>query len=207
MMALPFAFPGIMSDIGKIKGVAFFEFLAWYERRYGARLVEAAIRTVEERYGEGLDPTRTGFGVLASRWYPAGLVHDLLDQLVQVRAPAELEAMAVDAAEYIMGRTLRGVYRAVFSMFGTPDRYARHIDKLWSMHYDTGRILVDDTKPLFHRVKYSGWKGHHSFICRMNMASSLALYGAMGCREVKYERIGCVSDGASHCENVVRWMK
>jgi len=196
-----------MADRGKIKGVAFGEFLVWHEKRNGSSLVKGAVREVEQHYREGLDPDRAGFGVLASRWYPAEVVHELVDRLVSGRSPAELDAMARDAAGFIMGRTLKGVYRAVIAMFGSPDRYARHIDKLWGMHYDTGRVLVQESSPTSHRVRYSGWEGHHEFICRMNMASSVAIYGAMGCRDVSYERVGCISAGAPYCESIARWTR
>jgi hypothetical protein len=92
-------------------------------------------------------------------------------------------------------------------MFGTPERYVRYINNLWTMHYDTGTITVLAPEPGVHRVVYSGWAGHHPFICRMNMASSLTIYGAMGCKDVKYERIGCVSERGTNCENIVRWAR
>ncbi len=194
-----------LAELGKIKGVAFGEFLLWYERAHGRAAVESAVEAAEARHAEGLEPRRAGFGVLASRWYPAALVHELVDALTHGRTPAELEAMASDAADHIMGRTLRGVYRAVFSMFGTPERYRRYIGKLWSMHYDTGTVTVLAPEPGLHRVLYAGWAGHHPFICRMNMASSRTIYGAMGCKSVVYERTRCLSEHSRECENTVRW--
>jgi hypothetical protein len=196
-----------LSQLGKIKGVAFGEFLNWYDRTYARAAVVAAVRGAQARFEEGLDPDRPGFGVLASRWYPAEFVHDLLDRLTAGRSVGELDRMALDAANFIMGRTIKGVYRTMFSMFVTPDRYVKYIGKLWAMHYDTGELLVRVPEPTVHRIIYSEWAGHHPFICRMNMASGFTIYSAMGCKEVTCQRMRCVSDGAADCESMVRWAK
>jgi len=37
------------------------------------------------------------------------------------------------------------------------------------------------------------------------MAAAYPIYEAMGCKNVKSTRIGCVSDGAAKCESVVIW--
>jgi hypothetical protein len=190
---------------GRIKGVAFGEFLNWYSRRHGSAAVDAAVLAVEARFGEGLDARRPSFGVLASHWYPAELVHDLLDRLTGPCSPAELDAMALEAANFIMGRNLKGVYRTVFKMFATPERYLRYAGKLWSMYYDTGRLIVSASEPRVHRVMYADWTSHHPFICRMNMAASHPIYDAMGCRGVTHQRLRCVLEGDADCENLVRW--
>jgi hypothetical protein len=196
-----------LADLGKIKGVAFGEFIGWYELRYGHEPVRRAVLEVDAVHPGQLDAARIGFGVLASHWYPAPVVHTLLDCLTRNRTESELQSMAVDAADHIMKRTLRGVYRAIFTMIATPDRYVRHIDRLWSMHYDTGSLVAQRVDETTHRVTYVGWTSHHPFICRLNMAASLPLYGAMGCRDVTYERVRCVSQGGANCENLVRWKK
>lgn len=194
-----------MSELGNIKGVAFGEFLGWYAKRYGRLPVEDAVRVVESRHRAGLSVSGATFGVLSSQWYPASVVHELVDRLTGERSPKELDEMARDAAGFIMGRTLRGVYRTMFSLFATPARYVRYVDKLWDTHYDTGKVVFRIPAAGIHHATYVDWASHHPFICRMNMASSLTIYDAMGCENVRYERKRCVSDGAADCENVVRW--
>jgi hypothetical protein len=193
--------------LGRIKGVAFGEFLVWYSRRHGSGSVDQAVAAVELAFNEGLDAARPSFGVLASRWYPAELVHDLLDRLTRGCSPSDLDVMASEAADFIMGRTLKGVYKTIFKLFATPERYLRHADKLWNMHYDTGRLMASAPEPGVHRVMFADWSSHHPFICRMNMAASQPIYTAMGCHHVSYERLRCVSDGAADCENLVRWQR
>jgi hypothetical protein len=197
--------PRPLTSLGNIKGMAFREFLAWYEQRHGGAIVEATIRDVESRHHAGLVPEGPYFGVLASRWYPAEVVHDLLDQLTLARSEEELEKMAADAASSVMTHMLRGVYRAMFSLIATPERYVRHAGKLWSTQYDTGESRFTVTGPTEHRVTYVGWTSHHPFICRLNMAAGRPILEAMHCRDVESQRISCVSSGAAKCENLMRW--
>jgi hypothetical protein len=194
-----------VTELGRIKGVAFGEFLGWYAKRYGRPAVEGAIYRAAARDADGLVPSGANFGVLASRWYPAELVHELLDRLTRGWPDDELDDIARDAAVHIMGRTLRGVYRTMFSLLATPERYVRYSDKLWGTHYDTGTLVFRVLGPGTHQVTYSNWTSHHPFICRMNMASSLPIFEAMGCKNVRYERQACVSEGAPDCRNLVQW--
>lgn len=194
-----------MADLGKIKGAAFREFLLWHAaRNTEAVLVDATERVPAELRSE-LDVARPGLGVLASRWYPAELVHALLDALVAGRTASELDALALDAAEVIMGRTLRGVYRTLFSMLATPDRYQQYGGKLWGQHYDSGRLVFTSSEPGRHRIEYVGWRGHHPFICRLNCAASVPIYSAMGCEQVAISERQCVADGSVTCGVAVRW--
>jgi hypothetical protein len=181
------------------------EFLGWYAKRNGRAAVEDAIYQAKHPDRETLVPSNGSFGILASRWYPAELVHELLDRLTAGRRELELDEMARDAATFIMGRTLHGVYRTMFSLLATPERYVRYSDKLWNTHYDTGTLLFRVPEPGTHYVTYQGWRSHHPFICRMNMASSVPIYSAMGCKNVRHERQSCIADGKPVCRNLVRW--
>ncbi|HVU05809.1 MAG TPA: hypothetical protein VHE30_28870 [Polyangiaceae bacterium] len=192
---------------GRIKGVAFAEFLSWYDLRRERGRVARAVREVAEIFPGEIDPAASNFGVLASRWYPAEVVHALVDRVVAGVPEPELVRMADDAAEYIMGRTLRGVYRTIFSMIASPSRYLKYVDRLWSVHYDTGHLVGTTISERCHQMDFVDWRSHHSFICRMNMAASRPIYVAMGLGGVTYQRLACVSDGHSHCRNVIRWEK
>ena len=169
-----------------------------------------AIREAEAKYAEGLDPERQGFGVLASRWYPAELVHDLLDRLMarRDRRPSSTRWRSTRPISSWDARS-KWIYRTMFSMFVTPERYVKYINNLWDDALrHRGTIVVRAPEPTgVHRITYSEWAGHHPFICRMNMASGYAIYAAMGCKGVTCQRIRCVSDGAADCESMVRWVK
>jgi len=152
-----------------------------------------------------LSAERADFGVMQNVWYPAELVHQLLDRLTDGFSEPDLVKLAQDAATHIMGVTLRGVYKTMFSLIATPERYARHIPKLWRVHYDNGDPAVVVRAPNEHRINFLGWRSHHAFACRLNMAAALPIYQAMGCKEVRWQRAHCKSLGGEHCTAIVTW--
>lgn len=193
--------PAAESSLGQIKGAAFREFVVWYAGRFGVQRLGRSLPPAREL----LNPDAADLGVLPNVWYPAKLVHELLDLLLADKSSEELDRLAQEAADHIMKKTLSSVYRAFFNLFVTPDRYARHIDKLWSLHYDTGRPLIEPVGSNQHRIRYVDWTSHHAFICRLNMSAAVPIYSAMGCREVSWTRIACKSLQGSQCMTQVRW--
>jgi hypothetical protein len=188
--------------LGNIKGAAFREFLVFYAKTVDRERVIAAIRAAGSAE---LSAERPDFGVLQNTWYPAGLVHGLLDRLTQGFDEAELATLAQEAATHIMGVTLRGVYRTMFSLIATPERYARHIPNLWRVHYDNGDPVVLTRGAKEHRITFMSWASHHPFICRLNMAAAAPIYTAMGCKAVRWQRVHCKSMGGEHCVALVTW--
>jgi hypothetical protein len=193
------------AGLGKIKGAAFAEFLSWYAAQKSTGAVVAALTAARALHRAELDVNRAGFGILASEWYDADFVHSVLDQVMKGHSPEELEKIARGAAEAVLAKTLRGIYRSVFALCVTPERYVRHIDKAWRLHYDNGYPAIIVPTPTEHRIVYRDWASHHPMACRLNMAAAYPIYEAMGCKNVRCTRIGCVSDGAGKCECVVTW--
>ncbi len=191
--------------LGSIKGFAFAEFVNWYGERWGREAVAVALARAESRYAVQFDLDRPGYGILASQWYHAEIVHTILDELMQKHSAAEIASMIPQAAEDIMGKMLRGIYRAIFAMCVTPERYLRHVEKIWRLQYDNGRPTILAPRANEHRITYVDWHSHHPIICHLNMAASRPIYAAMGCKEPHYKRVGCISTGATRCEVHVVW--
>lgn len=190
---------------GNIKGAAFAEFLGWYETHRSRAIVLDALAVSEARFPGTFDPSERTFGILTSRWYAAESVHCVLDEIAARHTSRDLEEIATSAAEAIMTKTLRGVYRAMVGAFLTAERFSKHADKLWQLHYDTGHPVFSSPSATEHRIRYEGWQSHHPFICQLNMASARPLYAAMGHARVRYQQVSCVSNGAAYCENSIKW--
>lgn len=192
-----------------MKGAVLKDFVLFCEQHDDRARLERALRALAEAYPNDVDASRSGGGFLASRWYPAELVHVLVDEVIAGRSALEQEQLARHAAQVIMNRTLSGVYRFVFSTFATPELYARHAQKLWSLHYDNGHVQVDN-KPRagmrsVARARVVRWISHHPFVCKLNGAATMPIYEAMGCRDVTCDTIACVSKGSDHCEWLIHW--
>lgn len=189
---------------GHIKGVAFREFAAWYAENVSANHVRSVVAALEPQHPNVFDSERPGYGILATRWYDARLVHAFLDRLVGPHGGEDIDQLAQAAATDIMNHTLTGVYKFLFSTFASPDLYARHANKLWSLHYDTGTTTVEK-EPAGALVRYTDWHGHHPLICKLNMSATVPIYSAMGCRNVSWRKLSCVDSGQSACALSIRW--
>jgi hypothetical protein len=190
---------------GRIKGAAFREFLIWYAAKNGESALGDRANGVDPEWRGSLDPNRAALGVLASEWYPAPLVHALLDALTAHLSQDERAAFAAEAARAIMNRMLRGIYKTLFQLMATPARYQRFGPKLWDAYYDSGtfRIEMPDDKTAVCMV--SNWSAHHPFICDLNCAAAPPVYEMMGCKSVRVLRTECVSLGSPRCEFVTNW--
>jgi len=191
-----------VSDLGLIKGAAFRELLVYYAR---AVSLTRARDVVAETGRSVLSPERPDFGVLQNAWYPAELVNEILDRLTDGFSESELEKLAQETANHVMRVTLRGIYKTMFTLIATPERYARHVAKLWRVHYDNGEPAVVNPVPGEHHITFMAWRSHHPFSCRLNMSAALPIYGAMGCKDVRWRRAHCKSRGGAHCTCIVTW--
>lgn len=122
-----------------IKGAAFRELLLCLAR-HRAPLLERALPELDAAALAELDLPR---GILASTWYPADSVHQLLDHVTNPLTPEERLELASRASDAMIQATLRGVYRVLFKPMANPERYARYSGKLWSAYYDSGHFLVE----------------------------------------------------------------
>lgn len=192
-------------DPGHIKGAAFREFTVWYERTQGSERLRSGITALPESARLHLQPDREALGILAATWYPAKVVHSLLDALLHGVSENERRAMARDAAEAVMRATLRGIYRVLFRMMATPQLWARYGHRLWSMHYDTGELDYElrDATHMISTVR--DWWSHHPFICELNCAASYPIFSEMGCADVEAVQEACISRGDEHCVYAIQW--
>jgi hypothetical protein len=193
------------STIGRIKGAAFVEFLRFCEQKYGKDRLQSAVLSIPAELRYALALNAPALGVLPSTWYAASTVHALLDALLFGVSIDERRRMAAEISKAIMDATLRGVYRALFRVVATPQRYARHASRLWTAYYDTGQfsIQMPDDKTAIATV--GDWPSHHSFICELNRGAAEAIYTAMGLRGVTTTRAACIDGGAPNCRFVSRW--
>lgn len=190
---------------GRIKGAAIRDFVAWYERTYGtARLVEAVQQLPTSGQAE-FDTERECLGVLASTWFPATVVHGVLDHLTEHLTEEAHDEMAAQAGEAVVKAMMTGVQRVVFSTLMTPRTYLKVANLAFHLNFDEGRVLNQELGPRRHRGSVEGWSSHHPFLCKMNVEIKRGLYSAMGCKYVVIEERFCKSRGATECGSVISW--
>jgi len=188
-----------------IKGSAILGFVEWYGSYFGREAVTEVAATANATLDADLDTASATLGILPTRWYPAEVVHLILDGLSERLSATELDAVCHDAAEDAVEKAMSGLFKAAFDLLVTPERYAKYIQRFWNRMHDTGVRRIDIVQPGFARSYVTEWPGHHPHLCQLTMQTMGAVFRRMGCRDVRVIRVQCVSHGAAQCQAAVRW--
>jgi hypothetical protein len=189
----------------RMKGSHVRQFFAWYTEQGGQERTARLLSRLPEEHRKLFDPRSPELGILDSTWYPAPSIHGLVDGIIEGLSAAERTQLARDGARIAIPATLRGVYRWLFEMMMTPERYVRKAQTLFSRYNEPGVLTKTETAPNAHLTVVRGWTGHHPYMCELLFFSGIAVYEAMGCRNVVGQRLSCVSNGDSECSYSVRW--
>ena len=195
--------PGSSHD-ALIKGGPIRELLLWYEGRYGRDYVPSVIARLDPVHALSVSENKLTLGLVPSVWYPAPIVHAILDALAERHSPEELHEIVRESNAFVVRRMTKGLYQFLFRMVGSPELYAKHIQRAWNMLHSTGRreIVLGDGVA---ESTIDDWAGHHPWLCEVASQTMRAVFEAMGCREVRVERVACVSKGDPRCKSLLRY--
>lgn len=196
---------GRVAGIGRIKGSVVREFIGWYEAEFGREALVEAIESLSDADQEHFDLSRPALGVLPSTWYPATVLHHALDALLKGRTNEELDRIVEEGAKATVGGVMKGLYKLVFDWLMNPERFGKVVKTTFRLSYDSGRVENEVLSPTKHRGTTRGWKAHHPFLCRMNVAAKRELYERVGCKNPRIVERFCISDGADVCGSVIEW--
>lgn len=187
-----------------IKGGAIRELLLWYERHYGSTYAVDLGRRLPLHLSRQLDVARPGLGLLTNVWYPSPIVHAILDSIAARHDEDELRSITAEANHFAVRSLTRGVYQFLFRMVGSPELYAKHIQRAWNLLHSTGkRVIMLDEGIADSTIE--DWPGHHPWLCEITTHTMQAVFVAMGCRDVELERLSCVAQGAPRCRSILRF--
>ncbi len=150
----------------------------------------------------GLDPDLSGLGFLPSRWYPADLVHEVIDIATSALSTVEMHARAGGAGRSVFHQQITGLQRAIFSLLATPTRMAKHSTRAWLHNFSTGRLEYE-TREAMQRSTYHDWDEHHPLLCRGLMIGRVEAFKAMGLKKVRIKIDRC--DPEHGCSSTVWW--
>jgi len=192
---------------GAIKGALIRAFLVWYQGRHGRERMAELIQRVPMPHRAALSLERDGLGVLVNGWYPAPMVHAVLDTMEQLHGSAEMPALLREGCEHATAALLRGVYMLLFRMVGTPQMYSRNIQRAWLKLHSSGerelKLLGPDTAESFIR----NWPDHHRWTCLVAHETLRFAFRTMGYKQAEVEVHECVSRGHAHCRATLSFRK
>lgn len=196
-----------MATLGRIKGAAIRDFIAWYAREHDFDRLKRAIQQLPAQTQANFDLSSGTLGVLPSTWFEAADVHRVLDLITEGLPPPAYNKLANDAGHATVQALMTGVQKIIFSIFLTPGAYAKVATMAFRTNYDAGSVTNEELGPRRHAGTVHGWNAHHPFLCRMHVAIKLEIYAAMGCKQARIERRFCRSDGDDHCGSIIVWEK
>lgn len=184
------------------KGVVLRELVPWLHLRFGEAAVGLAFASLPPDLQAGLDLSASNLGALPSAWYDARIYQHVLDALLAASPPTEHPELAREAGKTLVEQTFRGIYAKLFRLMATPPLYARYVQKIWDMHYDTGKVTIEHLTPSRALNRVEGWMGHHPFACAVNRQSGAIVYGLMGLKNVTILHERCAWPT---CEALYSW--
>jgi hypothetical protein len=195
-----------LSDVPKIKGLAFIEALRWYEKHHGqARLTDAA-KALPATYSHYVTaPTQPHLGLLAGTMYPSGMIELIFADLCVGMNREQTTQLAANFAKASIGKTLSGFYATLMRMLASPELIAAHYQKIWRLYQSTGVCEVVMHSPTHHELRIKDWGGHTPFFCQMAMFASRDVLEVIGCKQVTSTVVKCVEQRAPYCGYALRW--
>ena len=189
-----------------IKGGVIRDFVEWYGARYGVDSVRRLGEKLPAPFQAMLDLDDPAYKLLGSSWYPARLVHAMLDVLASDKTPQEMARFLHEANRgFVKEGATKSVYRFFLQKLVTPEMYAVCVPRFWRQWHSTGERRMKIVRKGLAESYVSRWPGHHPHLCTMTIETMCAVFETMGCTGVTWERLYCVSDGASECKTIVKW--
>lgn len=189
-----------------IKGAVIRDFVEWYSERFGQPALHGIGAKLPPAIQAMIDVDDPAFKLLASSWYPSKLVHAFLDQLASDKSPQEMARFLHEANRgFVRSGATKSVYRFFLKKLVTPEMYALCVPRFWKQWHSTGERRMRIVRKGMAESYVSQWPGHHPHLCTMTIETMCAVLETMGCTNVQWERLYCVSNGASECKTIVTW--
>ncbi len=189
----------------RIKGTALMPVLSWYADSFGKGAFASALSRMSPEVRSEFSLEDGVPHLLPSAWYDVRLAHALLDETLGAAPSTERHRIAREAARAGVTASARGIYRFMLAQLGSPELYARHIQRVWSLLHSGGTREVRIVAPGEADSDIRDWPGHHPLLCALTNETMAAVFEVMGAKQVMLRREQCISEGAPLCRTHVSW--
>ena len=188
-----------------IRGSALRPFVSWYVRLYGEARLDRALSQLSSRDRGRFGSPARGLGIDDSTWYPAPVIHEVLNGLLDGLDSAERRRLARSGADVTIETSLSGLLRVAFRALVSPRVCLMLGPHMWGSFYGSGRVRIQSQGTRTHRMEVREWAGHHPFLCQMNCEAGRAIYEAAGCHGVSTRQAACIDRGDDCCAYLIGW--
>ncbi len=152
---------------GRVKGAALRAALMWFTEAYGESACARAFQLASPDLQAVLRPADRAYGVMASSWYDAGLVGELVEIVEGVAAPDDVDEYRSRLAAAVARDNVGGVYRSLFRLVATPSLLEANAQRVWGTYVNEGAFVVRILRPGTFEARLRGWSAHHPALCRL----------------------------------------
>ncbi|MFW6067140.1 MAG: hypothetical protein ACOC97_02295 [Myxococcota bacterium] len=190
---------------GMVKGASFRELIRWARSRFGEDVLRKGYERLRPEDQALVEPGAPAMGVVATRWYPMRLAATFSDTYLEGTSGEDRRQLIREATRFSMDRTLKGVQRMIFQVMMTPERAARHMNKIWHLNYDSGEVRWEVVAPGHIEASIRDWPGHTTDFCTMLQEMEIYFLELIGCENVRSARTACVGRGDPACTSTLTW--
>lgn len=189
-----------MGDPIQVKGTAITSRVRFIRDRFGEEAYRRVKASLSPEHRAAIDAR-----ILPHQWAPFSLFVEFNTQTDQLLGAGDLalcEAMGRFGAEV----NLPTIYR-IFYKLGTPAFILRKAARLWELHYSSGRMVADTSRPDVAILSVHDFGAPHRAHCLSVLgwaARSAELSGAPVCRA---EETHCRTRGDDRCEFLLDWRR
>jgi serine/threonine protein kinase len=191
---------------GRVKGAALRAALAWFAEQRGPEGLARVVELASPELRALLRPGDPACGIIASTWYEAGLVGELIGALERVAAPPDLDAYQSQLAQAVARDNVGGVYRALFRLVATPPLLEANAQRVWQTYVDEGTLTIRIQGPGAFRAYVRRWDRHQTKLCELLGPLIEEMLRAIGYSGLVVERTQCVDDGHGECVFEGQWL-
>jgi serine/threonine-protein kinase len=191
---------------GRIKGAALRAAIVWFAETYGEAAAVQAYQAASPALQAVLGPGDAAYGIMASSWYDAALVGELVEIVERVAAPDDPEEYRSRLAAAVARDNVGGVYRSLFRLVATPSLLEANAQRVWGTYVNEGAFVVRMVRPGAFEARVRGWSRHHPALCVLGQHLLEQMLRTIGYNGLVVERTQCVSNEDGQCVFEGNWL-
>ena len=181
-----------------VKGSALNARLGWVRRNHGDDGIHRLMAAVDPATRGALEEP-----ILKASWYPFAVFIDLIESIDRVFGSGDL-GLSLVLGRHAAEDNLPTIYRLFFKV-GSPKWVLERATRLWDLHYDSGRMTLEEGVGNHADLRVTGFATPHRAHC-LSVAGwterSVEMSGGVNVRVVETE---CRTAGAPVCTLHVSW--
>jgi hypothetical protein len=184
--------------LAQVKGIAILSCLRFVRERYGDEGVDRLHAALGPQSRELLDAR-----ILPHAWAPSSLIVELNVKADELFGSGDLE-LCVEMGRYLANTSLPTVFKLFFRL-GSPTFLFDKASKLWSAHYDSGRLSVVPESHRAARLRIEDFDAPHRAHCLAIKGWAMEAIAMTGSRILSAEETLCRTRGDAACEFAATW--